>query len=137
VHVRTTLLALAFGLATVSPALAQDLSIPWSSIDAGGGTLNAGPYTLSGTIGQLDAHAPLQAGPYTLTGGFWPGVSTNPGCSSADLAEPFGSLNFFDIAAYIALFNANDPAADFAAPFGTLNFFDISAFIGAYNAGCP
>ena len=60
-----------------------------------------------------------------------------PDACPADLAEPFGSLNFFDIAAYIALFNANDPAADFAAPFGTLNFFDISAFITAYNAGCP
>ncbi|MFK7882805.1 MAG: GC-type dockerin domain-anchored protein [Phycisphaerales bacterium] len=55
----------------------------------------------------------------------------------ADLAAPFGVLNFFDIAAYINLYNANDPAADLAAPFGALNFFDISTFIGFYNAGCP
>jgi glucose/arabinose dehydrogenase/uncharacterized protein (DUF433 family) len=61
----------------------------------------------------------------------------DPGCSSADLAEPYGSLNFFDVAAYLALYNANDPAADLAAPFGTLNFFDISAYLSAYNAGCP
>jgi len=55
----------------------------------------------------------------------------------ADLGLPFGELNFFDIAAYIALYNASDPAADFAEPFGSLNFFDISEFIGLYNAGCP
>jgi hypothetical protein len=48
-----------------------------------------------------------------------------------------GVLNFFDLADFIALYNANDPAADLAAPFGTLNFFDISAFVTAYNAGCP
>jgi len=55
----------------------------------------------------------------------------------ADLAAPFGALNFFDVAAYITLFNAGDPAADFAAPFGLINFFDISAFITQFNAGCP
>ena len=27
--------------------------------------------------------------------------------------------------------------ADLAEPFGTLNFFDISEFITAFNAGCP
>ena len=59
------------------------------------------------------------------------------GCDSvltADLAEPFGQFNFFDIAAYIALFNANDPAADFDGN-GSINFFDISAFIDLYNQG--
>lgn len=55
----------------------------------------------------------------------------------ADLAEPFGELNFFDVAAYIGLYNAGDAQADLAEPFGALNFFDVSAFIGAYNAGCP
>ena len=55
----------------------------------------------------------------------------------ADLAEPFGVLNFFDISAFIGLYNAQDPAADFAAPFGVFNFFDISTYISAYNAGCP
>ncbi|RMH30434.1 MAG: hypothetical protein D6692_01940 [Planctomycetota bacterium] len=28
-------------------------------------------------------------------------------------------------------------AADLAAPFGTLNIFDIQAYIGLYNQGCP
>ncbi|MEM9372585.1 MAG: M12 family metallo-peptidase [Planctomycetota bacterium] len=55
----------------------------------------------------------------------------------ADLAEPFGTLNFFDISLYIAAYNAQAPIADLAEPFGTLNFFDISAYIALYNAGCP
>lgn len=61
----------------------------------------------------------------------------NLGCSSADLAEPFGALNFFDLSAYLSLYNAGDPAADLASPFGTLNFFDLSAYLSVYNAGCP
>ncbi|MFK7884079.1 MAG: GC-type dockerin domain-anchored protein, partial [Phycisphaerales bacterium] len=48
-----------------------------------------------------------------------------------------GSLNFFDIAAFITAFNVGDLSADFAAPFGVLNFFDISEYITQFNAGCP
>lgn len=55
----------------------------------------------------------------------------------ADLAEPFGTINFFDLLAYVSLFNAGDLAADLAAPFGSLNFFDLSAFLSEFNAGCP
>jgi hypothetical protein len=55
----------------------------------------------------------------------------------ADLAEPFGVLNFFDVAAYLALYNSGDAAADLAEPTGVLNFFDVSAFLASYNAGCP
>lgn len=55
----------------------------------------------------------------------------------ADLADPAGVLNFFDVAAFISLYGAGDPSADLAAPFGVLNFFDVSAYIAAYNAGCP
>jgi hypothetical protein len=56
---------------------------------------------------------------------------------AADLAAPFGSLDFFDLAQFLSLFNAGDPAADFAAPFGVLNFFDLSAYLSLYKAGCP
>lgn len=61
----------------------------------------------------------------------------SPGCSPADLAEPYGTLNFFDVTGFLAAFNTQDPAADLAAPFGTLNFFDVTAFLGVFNAGCP
>lgn len=62
-------------------------------------------------------------------------VDHGAGCS-ADINGD-GLLNFFDLAAFIGLYNAGDPAADLAAPFGTLNFFDIAAYISAFNAGCP
>lgn len=58
-------------------------------------------------------------------------------CSAADVAEPFGTLNFFDVAAFIQLYNTQEPRADLAAPIGTFNFFDVAAYIGLYNAGCP
>ncbi len=58
------------------------------------------------------------------------------GCSDADLAEPFGELNFFDVSAYLAAFNAQDDAADLDNN-GDLNFFDVSFFFAAYNQGCP
>lgn len=61
----------------------------------------------------------------------------DPGCNAADLAEPFGSLDFFDVSAFLAAYNANQPAADIAAPFGSWDFFDVSAYLGLYNAGCP
>lgn len=55
----------------------------------------------------------------------------------ADLAEPFGEINVFDLFAYLALYNAGDPAADLAAPFGEVNVFDLFGYLSAYNAGCP
>ncbi|MCC5824293.1 MAG: hypothetical protein LAT64_11515 [Phycisphaerales bacterium] len=58
-------------------------------------------------------------------------------CNAADIAEPFGVLNFFDVAAYLTLFNAGDPAADLAAPFGELNFFDLATYLAIFNQGCP
>jgi hypothetical protein len=37
----------------------------------GGGSLQSGIYSLSGTIGQAEAGQQLSNGAYTLTGGFW------------------------------------------------------------------
>lgn len=53
-------------------AFAQNYSID-KSVIAGGGALNStgGIYSVSGTIGQVDASGPLNGGTYTLVGGFW------------------------------------------------------------------
>jgi hypothetical protein len=61
----------------------------------------------------------------------------NPGCAAADIAEPYGSVDFFDLAAYLNLFNAQDAAADLAEPFGAFNFFDVAAYLDLYLQGCP
>ncbi len=47
-----------------------------------------------------------------------------------------GTLNFFDVSAFLEAFGSNDPAADFTGN-GTWNFFDVSAFLQAFAAGCP
>lgn len=59
-----------------------------------------------------------------------------PQCSAADLAEPFGQLNFFDVSAFLTAFNGMDSAADFNGD-GLFNFFDVSLFLAAYQGGCP
>ncbi|MBL4590872.1 MAG: hypothetical protein JKY96_02815, partial [Phycisphaerales bacterium] len=59
------------------------------------------------------------------------------GCSAADLAEPFGTLNLQDVFAYLALFNDSNISADLAEPFGVLNLQDVFAYLATFNAGCP
>lgn len=53
------------------PAVAQTYSIDWHTIDGGGGTSTGGVYSVSGTIGQPDAGAPMSGGNFSVTGGFW------------------------------------------------------------------
>ncbi len=62
-------------------AFAQSYSIPWHTLDGGGGTSTGGVYSVSGTIGQPDAGGPMTGGPFTLTGGFWalPAAIQTPG----------------------------------------------------------
>ena len=56
------------GSTTASPDATY--TIPWYTVDGGGGTSSAGIFTLQGTAGQPDAGV-LTGGGYTLTGGFW------------------------------------------------------------------
>ncbi len=60
---------------------------------------------------------------------------TPPSNCPADLNGD-GSLDFFDVSAFLAAFSAQDPAADFDGN-GSWDFFDVSAFLGAFSAGCP
>ncbi len=59
------------------------------------------------------------------------------GCNGADLAEPFGQLDFSDVVAFLGAFGAMDAAADLAEPFGQWDFSDVVAFLGLFGAGCP
>jgi len=42
-----------------------------------------------------------------------------------------------DVTAYISTFLSGDLTADMAPPFRTLNFFDVAEYLGQYLAGCP
>ena len=65
------------------------------------------------------------------------GTTPGGGCNEADLAEPFGVLDFTDVIAFLTAYGAMDPDADIAPPFGVYDFSDVLAFLGAYGAGCP
>lgn len=60
---------------------------------------------------------------------------TIPDCP-ADLAAPFGELDFFDVLAYLAQFEAQDPAADLAEPAGEFDFFDVLGYLALFEQGC-
>ncbi len=55
----------------------------------------------------------------------------------ADFAPPAGLLDFFDVAAFLAAFAAQDAQADLALPSGIFDFFDVAAYLTAFSAGCP
>lgn len=69
------LAALSLSLAKINAAPdapSASYSIPWWTVDGGGGRSQGGAYTLSGTAGQPDA-VTSSGGAYTLRGGFWSG----------------------------------------------------------------
>lgn len=70
----------------------------------------------------------------TTTGTTW-NFRTAANCQ-ADFNND-GMLNFFDLSAYLAAYNAHNSSADLASPFGVFNFFDVAAYLNLYNAGCP
>lgn len=58
------------------------------------------------------------------------------GCNGADLAEPYGVLNFFDVQEFLAAFAAQEPEADINDD-TLFNFFDVQEFLAVFSAGCP
>ncbi|USN99713.1 MAG: hypothetical protein H6810_03375 [Phycisphaeraceae bacterium] len=59
-----------------------------------------------------------------------------PACNAADLAMPYGVLDLADIVAFVAAFQAQDPAADIDGN-GLFDLADIGAFVTAFIGGCP
>ena len=47
-----------------------------------------------------------------------------------------GTLDFFDVQAFLNAFAVQDPAADFNSD-GSFDFFDVLAFLQAFSGGCP
>ncbi|MEZ6243323.1 MAG: GC-type dockerin domain-anchored protein [Phycisphaerales bacterium] len=72
---------------------------------------------------------------------FWDNISLTVveagGCNGADLAEPYGSLDFSDVLAFLVAFGNMDAAADLAAPMGSWDFSDVLAFLTQFGNGCP
>jgi hypothetical protein len=121
-------------LALCPAARAQSFTINWYTIDAGGGTSVGGAYTLTATIGQFDAGAPMSGGPFLLEAGYWPGLSGPPPCR-ADFNNDtrVNSQDFFD---FLGAFFAQHPSADFNAD-RAINSQDFFDFLAVFFAGCP
>jgi probable HAF family extracellular repeat protein len=69
------------------------------------------------------------------TGAFLVEGFAPPAVCAADVNND-GTLNFFDISAFLEGFTRQDPAVDFTGD-GMFDFFDVSAFLNAFSAGCP
>ena len=120
-------------------------SIPWHTVDGGGGTSSGGAFTLIGSIGQPDAGAPMSGGAFALTGGFWPGGGVPAPLCPADIAPAptsDGLVNVQDLLAVIAAWgacaNPNNCPADIAPigpPIGDdlVNVQDLLAVIAAWG----
>ena len=57
-------------------------------------------------------------------------------CNDADLAPAFGTLDLDDIAVWVTIFQAQDPAADLNND-GIIDLGDITVFVTAFEGGCP
>jgi hypothetical protein len=84
------------------------------------------------TIGQKD----ILVIPAELIVSGGPCCDEDP-CNGADLAEPYGQLNFDDVVVFLGAFSSGLLEADLAAPFGSYDFSDIAAFLGLFGQGCP
>lgn len=59
---------------------------------------------------------------------YWDVIASNNAGATSATNGPFS---------FTTRFGTGDCPADVAPPFGVLNFFDISAYLAEYNAGCP
>jgi hypothetical protein len=144
-RINQTILALALIAGAASCALAQ-FSIPWSTIDGGGGTSTGGNFVLSGTIGQPDA-GKSSGGSFSLSGGYW-SLGVDTGCP-ADVDDGSatgtrdGAVTIDDLLYYLIIFESGDAAADIdddganpPNPDGGVTIDDLLFFLLRFEAGC-
>jgi len=148
--------------AAIAPAASAQFSIPWYTIDSGGGVSSGGGFTLSGTIGQPDAGQPMTGGGFTLTPGFWAGITGGgPACvadfttsgatvaGSPGFGVPDGVADGDDLSYFLNFWLTSDPIADltttgatiagapgFGEPDGAVDGDDLGYFLSFWLLGC-
>ncbi|MFZ4575785.1 MAG: hypothetical protein ACOYN0_15430 [Phycisphaerales bacterium] len=114
-------------------------SIDWSTIDCGGGTVAAGRWELSGTIGQPDAALPVSADEWTLSGGFWGVKSITYPCRwyrdncFGDYNDD-GGIDSDDVIGFFNAWDAAEPCADVDRSRG-IDSDDVIEFFGLWDSG--
>ena len=136
--IRTLIVSSALLLGSGVVRAQSDYSITWSTIDGGGGTSTNSQYSLSGTIGQPDAGAPMTGGPYSLTGGFWslyavqtPGaplltITLNPQLSTINISWPSPSTGWTLQENTNSVSSANWNDHPFPQDNGTIKYITVS-----------
>ena len=69
---------LLLGAAWAFRAVAAGESLPWWTVDGGGGESSGERWAVQGTVGQPDAGPALSGGAYEVVGGFWGGSGLEP-----------------------------------------------------------
>ena len=118
--------------AFAAAAAHAQLSIPWFTIDGGGGTSAGATFSLSGAIGQPDAGA-MSGGAFTISGGFWVGIASSNPCPADFNID--GAVDLFDYLDFVNAFAVNLPDADFNHD-AVIDFFDYLDFVAAFSGGC-
>lgn len=117
-------------------------NIPLANIDSnadartnGGIVLNAAiTYDVDGD-GTFDTSAGVDEGYNALLyiGAIQP---VDGPCNEADFVPPYGTLDFFDVLAFLQAFSNQDPAADLNSDLA-FDFFDVLQFLQSFSEGCP
>jgi hypothetical protein len=122
----------------LAPAARAQYSIPWYTIDGGGGESSGGGFTLSGSIGQPDA-ATSSGGALALSGGYW-ATAGAPACyANCDASTTAPVLNVLDFNCFVNRFAAGDSYGncDGGTTPPVLNILDFNCFLNRFAAGCP
>ncbi len=118
----------------ISVSLAQPLTIPWHTIDGGGGLSSGGSFSIAGTIGQPDAGQPMQGGSFSIRVGFWEGLPADAGCRCAADYNRDGGIDGSDIAAFFADWEDGAPCADVNQD-GGVDGGDMELFFALWEGG--
>ena len=111
----------------------DEFSLPWYTVDGGGGSSSGGDFVLRGTIGQPDA-GDLAGGDFTLSGGFWQPVAVS-GCGDCPTdANRDSETGPFDLATLLAAWGPVDPGNCLDANGdGDIGPFDLATLLAAWG----
>lgn len=125
---------------------ASQVAEPWvSAVYPASSLVGGGEYEINvgfGAVVDFNTDIPglagaIQFASYEKSTSVFVRVSDRPGCSPADLAEPYAILDLADVLAFVAGFGALDPTSDLAEPLGVFDLADVLAFVALFSEGCP
>ncbi|MCA9285841.1 MAG: hypothetical protein KDA22_11530 [Phycisphaerales bacterium] len=129
-----TQFVLLFSLASGLPGDADSFDLSWHTVDGGGGLSAGGNFSITGTIGQADAHASMAGDGYSLAGGFWAGAGSTPGSPCSPDLNGDGMVDGADLGLLLAAWNGTG-IADLDQS-GSVDGADLGLLLGSWGP-CP